>query len=209
MGTAPYPPSIQRSFDLFPLQMKQVGRPSAPSGSSRAGARNCNRLAVCVSALPSPVDMAEFQSRSRRCRASALKSGMETPPPIQGLKGRFRRLIRLEHKGVSAPRAPTSKCSGPIDGPSHAMSRSGRSPIARTVASSMPPASPRQPACAAATTSPESSVSNTGKQSAVRIAQTLPGRRVNAASAVNAWSADGAASARRPRSHRSYLDPPP
>src|SRR5574340_109575 len=52
-----------------------------------------------------------------------------------------------------------------------------------TVASSTPPASPRQPACAAATTLPARSQSSTGRQSAVSTAHTCPISRVNDASA--------------------------
>ena len=51
----------------------------------------------------------------------------------------------------------------------------GATPSARTVASITPAASPRQPACAAATPAPESEASSTGRQSAVRMAQTRPG----------------------------------
>jgi hypothetical protein len=60
--------------------------------------------------------------------------------------------------------------------------------IAATVASSTPSASPRQPACAAATTLPARSQNSTGRQSAVSTAQTCPASRVNAASA-SGWVA--------------------
>ena len=63
--------------------------------------------------------------------------------------------------------------------------RAPRRCSAATVASMTPAANPRQPACAAATRSPESAASNTGRQSAVRMAHTRPRRRVNAASAAS------------------------
>src|SRR5690606_31101498 len=58
----------------------------------------------------------------------------------------------------------------------------------RTVASSTPPASPRQPAWATATSLPSSAASTTGRQSAVSIASTTPGIEVTAASASGSAS---------------------
>ena len=63
---------------------------------------------------------------------------------------------------------------------------------ARTVASITPPARPRQPACAAATASPDSAANSTGRQSAVRIAQMRPARRVTAPSAAGMADAPAA-----------------
>src|SRR5579875_2123386 len=59
----------------------------------------------------------------------------------------------------------------------------GSAPRAATVASSTPPASPRQPACAAATAEPSRAAKSTGRQSATWIAQIWHGARVSAASA--------------------------
>ncbi len=54
------------------------------------------------------------------------------------------------------------------------------------VASSTPAASPRHPACAMPTAMPARSAKSTGRQSAVRIAQTTSRSRVTAASATGA-----------------------
>jgi hypothetical protein len=77
--------------------------------------------------------------------------------------------------------APTSKAAGPIQGPSHTKISSGfvlQMGEAASNASSTPwpmsPASPRQPACAAATQRPETSHINTGKQSATMMVQATP-----------------------------------
>ena len=59
-------------------------------------------------------------------------------------------------------------------------------PMASTVRSSTPAASPRQPACAAATREPSRMVNNTGRQSATMTTQAAPVREVTAASAVAA-----------------------
>src|SRR5690606_8981017 len=79
----------------------------------------------------------------------------------------------------------------------------GATSIAATVASSTPAASPRQPACAAASTSPSPDANTTGRQSAVRIASTTPGCRVTAASAASSASARGSTATRGPGTCRS------
>src|SRR2546429_2966536 len=80
---------------------------------------------------------------------------------------------------------PTSNTHGPIAGPSHASTDAGSILNSATAASITPAASPRQPACAAATTRESRSASRTGRQSAVKTAQTVPGVRVTEPSAAN------------------------
>jgi C4-dicarboxylate transporter DctM subunit len=91
-------------------------------------------------------------------------------------------------KNASRTSGPTSKASGPIAGPSHASSSSGRVSIVCAVASNTPVCKPRQPACAAATTSPLVEQNNTGKQSAVNTVQATPNLRLHWASASGVWS---------------------
>src|ERR1700720_3000162 len=73
---------------------------------------------------------------------------------------------------------PTSNARGPIAGPSHANTDAGSIRNFATAASITPAASPRQPACAAATTRESRAARRTGRQSAVKTAQTVPGVRV-------------------------------
>jgi len=119
---------------------------------------------------------------ARRRRARAFKSAMNRPRAFGT-------------KAASAPKSPFTSCLANLraplqsarvqwQAPSHATSRSGATCSASTVASITPPASPRQPACAAAIRSPESARQHNGQ--AVRRqdrAQPAPRRRVNAASA--------------------------
>src|SRR5688572_23433965 len=67
-------------------------------------------------------------------------------------------------------------------GPSQAMTRSGATRIASSVASRTPAHSPRHPACAAATVVPSTSAKSTGMQSAACATQTTPACLVIAAS---------------------------
>ena len=119
--------------------------------------------------------------RTSRRRARALKSAMIPAPRIH-LESRVgpRIVVGAIHRG---PRGPPRNAEGRWRGPSHTSRACGGTASERTVASITPPARPRQPACAAATTSPESAANRTGRQSAVRIAHTRPGRRVTAPSA--------------------------
>ena len=89
------------------------------------------------------------------------------------------------HRSGAASRtsAPTSKCPRPMPGPIQARSDRGGTASACTVASMTPAARPRQPACAAATPDAGLVREQDGRQSAVRMAHTRPGRRVTAASA--------------------------
>ena len=87
-----------------------------------------------------------------------------------GLLGRAPLPLLLRQK-VSRTSPPTSKASGPMAGPNQAMISTGGTRMAAAVCCKMPPASPRQPAWAAATTLPARSQNNTGRQSAVITAQ--------------------------------------
>src|ERR1700687_4261754 len=75
---------------------------------------------------------------------------------------------------------PTSNARGPIAGPSHANTDSGSIRNFATAASITPAASPRQPACAAATARESRSARSTGRQSADKTAQTVARARVTA-----------------------------
>ena len=85
-----------------------------------------------------------------------------------------------------------------MHGPSHTSRSCGATPApwqsAETVASSTPAASPRQPACAAATARPSRAQNSAGRQSATRTAQARPRSVVHAASA-GGRSASASASA--------------
>ena len=80
--------------------------------------------------------------------------------------------------------------------------------MARTVFSTTPPARPRHPACAAATVVPASSVSNTGTQSATRIAHTVPAFRATAASASDTATGTSASITRLPCTCFSHTGSP-
>ena len=71
-----------------------------------------------------------------------------------------------------------------MHGPSHASTSPRGDAICSSVASSTPPANPRQPACAAAISRPSTAQNSTGRQSAVRMDNTVPGTRDTAASAT-------------------------
>ena len=103
--------------------------------------------------------------------------------------------------------APTSKACGPMHGPNHAIN-SGAASACSTEApglkdlkidSKIPappsPASPRHPACAAATQVPSVLHSSTGRQSATITVHTRPASSVQAPSAIGAVSAAGVANA--------------
>ena len=70
--------------------------------------------------------------------------------------------------------------------------------MAATVLSSTPALRPRQPAWAAATVVPSRSHSSTGRQSAIRTAHTLPGRRAMQASACGGIAVASASTTRVP-----------
>ena len=143
---------------------------------------------------------------SRRRRASALKSAMNRPRAF-GTKAAS--APESPFSSASRTSAPTSKCPGPMAGPSHAMSLSG----GNLQAPAPWPRSPRRPAPASPHAPPRPGPPNLpptamGKQSAVRIAHTrprLPRERPHPAGAATsaAWSIDWSASHRRPdRPHR-------
>src|ERR1700688_2317647 len=83
-----------------------------------------------------------------------------------------------ESQKAATTSLPTSNARGPIAGPSHANTDAGSIRNAATAASITPAASPRQPACTAAPTRETRSARRTGRQSAVKTAQTVPGVRV-------------------------------
>ena len=103
---------------------------------------------------------------------SARNFPFARPVKAASARGRVRRIALRTS-------APTSKAAGPIEGPRKAsispIGPATRRRIATTVACRMPAATPRQPACAAATTDPDRSASSTGRQSATVTQQTTPG----------------------------------
>src|SRR5690606_11909294 len=78
---------------------------------------------------------------------------------------------------------PTSKCPALIAGPRYTSTCSGSANCCRGF-NNTPAASPRQPACAAATCQPSAAQNSTGRQSAVSTAQARPFPWVNCASAT-------------------------
>ena len=128
------------------------------------------------------------RARCRRCRARAARSHCQRPRAF-GTKAADAAASWLMKAARTS--SPTSKCRGPIAGPIQAASAPGSSPSRATVASSTPAASPRQPACAAATAEPSAAANSTGMQSATWMTHTAPGRRAITASAgCRAASAD-------------------
>ena len=129
-----------------------------------------------------PLDLRARRPRASRSRASCGRSASQrgATPDGGALTKRAGR-----HDRASAPKArstssPTSKRRGPMHGPSQAQhlrrvrSRAA-SHSAASDASTTPAASPRQPACAAATARPAGAANSTGRQSATCTMQATPG----------------------------------
>src|SRR6185312_5531972 len=107
----------------------------------------------------SPPSIAATPARARRIRASASRSACHLP-------GDFcRNAVRAAASrptNASYTSEPTSNAMRPMAGPSHATIRAGLQCIAAIVLSRTPAASPRQPACATATTDASRSAKSTG-----------------------------------------------
>ncbi len=149
------------------VKVHQAGLPSLPKSCTTPKA--CNRWRASAGRLASHLSALHALKQSLACGLPSVKADTTS--------------------------APTSKASGPMHGPSHAInsvshpaqSMSPAARIASKVVSRIPlpfwPARPRQPACTAATTLPRRSHSSMGRQSATSALHARPVWRVKAASA--------------------------
>ena len=133
----------------------------------------------------------------KRTRAKPARSAMYFPSAV-GVNSA--RTSGEPSSKAARTSGPTSKACGPMQGPSQAIMSDTSAParfksahkLSRTPSpfdfmDSPGPASPRQPAWAAATHRPAASQSNTGKQSATMMVQATPGSRLQQASATRPW----------------------
>ena len=166
-------PAIQTAAAIRPVTRSrryEKNRDASSTVHQRAAADRARRRRRAADRAPAP---AGRQATWRRLAARNARRG--SAPRGAGAE-------RLEHVGADLERV-AGRCRrrarpraspGAQPPPSHS---------AATVASSTPPARPRQPACAAATARPSGAANSTGRQSATWTTQATPGSVVTLASA--------------------------
>ena len=188
--------SCRRSAPAIAIHVRLSIPARSASPCARSGRRAGRRRSARAFAIGAPIaarDRVDARAASSRWRASRVEIGKPRAPRVAGRTPTPRR--RRAPRNAARTSSPTSKCSCPIAGPSHAMSCAGGTPSQRTVSSSTPAASPRQPGVRGADARAVRAAKSTGRQSAVRIAHTCLG--------IDARSAASAVGRRRGRSARA------